>query len=497
MSRGVYSAILVLVCVFSTASHAKPLEHPPLGQTSSVELADAMASVLAGFDAQSDSAAARTGELRTHADYIAKHRFWRTFLEITGINAVQWIFNRYIVRSDEEAEQFELGWNTIEENMKNGFEWDDNKFFVNHFMHPFNGNMYYGAARDNGYDYYHSLLFCALGSWEWEHYGENNHPAINDWINTTYGGATYGEGLYRLSSMVLDNGARGWKRFGLEVAAGVLSPGRFVNRVITKEAWEVHQGPEDHRPEYLRGVAKAGARFIGDDHVFDDTQASAFASFAMEYGDPFTEPLRDPFDYFEFGLQFNFDSPDSIDKVGWIDVEGWLFGANEYNEDAVGDFWAAFAHFSYYSNEVFQYGAQEFGVGYLNSYKMGTQYHGHSRLNFNAILLGAAADDYVNITGRDYDYGPGLAAEAKWILEKNENPLLILEQDVSWIHTIDGDVGNHFIFLTDVRFDVPLHKQWKLGLEYIFYASRNDYDGLPDVNVSAPEFRASLAFDVD
>ena len=38
---------------------------------------------------------------------------------------------------------------------------------------------------------------------------------------------------------------------------------------------------------------------------------------------------------------------------------------------------------------------------------------------------------------------------------------------------------------------------WKLGLEYIFYASRNDYDGMPDVNVSAPEFRASLAFDVD
>lgn len=497
MSRPLSTAVLVALCVVSGTASAKPLEHPPLGQASHVEIADAVAAVMAGYQAPGDSAVAPSDTLRSHASYVANHRFLRTFLEITGINAVQWFFNRYIVRSGEEAEQFELGWNTVEENMKNGFEWDDNKFFVNHFMHPFNGNMYYGAARDNDYSYYQSLLFCALGSWQWEHYGENNHPAINDWINTTYGGATYGEGLYRLSSMVLDNQARGWERVGLEVAAGILSPGRFVNRVVTGEAWQVHKGPEDHRPEYLRGVAKAGARFIGNHHVFDDTEASAFASFAMEYGDPFTEPLEKPFDYFEFGIQFNFDSPDSIDKVGWIDVEGWLFGKNQYDADATGAFWAGFAHFSYYSNEVFQYGAQEFGVGYLNSHKMSEQYNGFARLNFNAILLGAAADDYVNITGRDYDYGPGLAAEAKWILERNQDPILMLEQDVSWIHTIDGDVGNHFIFLTDVRVEVPLHDLWKLGLEYIFYASRNDYDGLPDVNVSAPEFRASLAFDID
>jgi len=489
MSRPVFASSLVALLLLSGASAARTLEHPPLG-----------AGAFAAYESQDTShvaAPAHRDTLRTHESFVAKHRFLRTTLEVVFINRVQNLMNRYVVRSGPETDQFVITWDSIKENIKNGFEWDDNKFITNHFAHPYNGALYFGAARANDYDFFHSFLFAAAGSWGWEFAGENNHPAVNDWINTSYGGATFGESLYRLSTLVLDNRATGGKRILLELGAGVLSPGRFLNRMVTGEGYRVHQNPPGHEPDHLVGVFETGARMIGDDHVWEDTEASAFISFATEYGDPFSETLEKPFDTFDFGIQFNFDSPDSIDVVGYIDVEGWLFGANEYDADHVGDFVAGFSHFNFYSNEVYRYGSQEIGAGYLNRYRMGERYRGSARVDLNAILLGASKADHFNVSGRDYDYGPGMALELKWALERDEHEILSLEQDVSWIHAIDGNIADHFIFMTDARFQIPIHDHIKLGVEYLFYAAFREYKDYPDVDVSAPELRLSAAFDID
>ena len=35
-----------------------------------------------------------------------------------------------------------------------GFEWDDNNFATNHFLHPYHGAVYFTGARANGYTFW-------------------------------------------------------------------------------------------------------------------------------------------------------------------------------------------------------------------------------------------------------------------------------------------------------------------------------------------------------
>jgi hypothetical protein len=102
----------------------------------------------------------------------------------------------------------------------------------------------------------------------------------------------------------------------------------------------------------------------------------------------------------------------------------------------------------------------------------------------------------VNVSGRDYDYGPGLGMVLKWHLERNETVILSVEQDASWIHSIDGNKANHYIFMTDARFQIPVHHNFKIGLEYLFYAAFREYKDYENVDVSAPEFRISANFNI-
>jgi hypothetical protein len=67
---------------------------------------------------------------------------------------------------------------------------------------------------------------------------------------------------------------------------------------------------------------------------------------------------------------------------------------------------------------------------------------------------------------------------------------------VNWIHSIDGNAANHYLFMTDARFQLPLHRNFKIGVEYLFYAAFRNYDDYPNVDVSSPEFRLSANLDL-
>ena len=87
--------------------------------------------------------------------------------------------------------------NTIKENFKHGFIRDNDKLGTNTFLHPYNGNLYFNAARANGFNLRQSELFAIAGSAMWEMFMENEYPSTNDIIATPIGGAALGEVLYR------------------------------------------------------------------------------------------------------------------------------------------------------------------------------------------------------------------------------------------------------------------------------------------------------------
>ena len=124
-------------------------------------------------------------------------------------------------------------------NLKHGWVWDDDHFGTNFIGHPHSGNIYFNVARSNGYSFWASLPFAIEGSLMWEYFGENTQPSKNDIVNTPISGMFLGEVLYRISSNILDDRARGINRFWRELIAGILDPPRALNRLTQGKMFRV------------------------------------------------------------------------------------------------------------------------------------------------------------------------------------------------------------------------------------------------------------------
>src|SRR6185295_19597041 len=81
-----------------------------------------------------DSASADSASLA-----LPEKNFKRAALEVTGVNVGIWLFCRYI-REGGTNPGFRIGLQSWQENLLNGFEWDDNQFATNQFAHPYHGS---------------------------------------------------------------------------------------------------------------------------------------------------------------------------------------------------------------------------------------------------------------------------------------------------------------------------------------------------------------------
>lgn len=142
----------------------------------------------------------------TDLAYYGKKHFWRAAGEVVGFNIGLWAFDRYVQHGDWAY----INLNTIKENFKHGFIWDNDQLGTNTFLHPYNGSLYYAAGRSNGFNYWQSELFAIAGSAMWELFMECEYPSTNDVIATPIGGAVLGETLFRASDALLDDRTGGW-----------------------------------------------------------------------------------------------------------------------------------------------------------------------------------------------------------------------------------------------------------------------------------------------
>lgn len=149
----------------------------------------------------------------TDLAYYGKKHFWRAAGEVVGFNIGLWAFDRYVQHGDWAY----INLNTIKENFKHGFIWDNDQLGTNTFLHPYNGSLYYAAGRSNGFNYWQSELFAIAGSAMWELFMECEYPSTNDVIATPIGGAVLGETLFRASDALLDDrtGGNGTFRTGI------------------------------------------------------------------------------------------------------------------------------------------------------------------------------------------------------------------------------------------------------------------------------------------
>lgn len=351
-----------------------------------------------------------------------KHKaFWRASAEVVGMNLGLWAFDRYI----QKGEFAYISWETIKENFKHGFEWDNDHLSTNMFAHPYNGSLFYNAGRSNGYNYWQSSLFAIGGSAMWEMFMEKEYPSTNDIIATPIGGAAIGEVLYRTSDLVIDDRSSGAERFGRELAGFIISPMRGFTRIVTGRAWK-HRATSGKRfgipPVYLS--LSLGSRILFFHNEQNYTAAGLTARINLEYGEKFEEKTTQPYDYFTFLLDLDVIKHQPL--LSRLEIEGRLLGRQFVDSKNTNLSIGLYQHFDYFDSDTI---SSKQNTWLLNAclvpYKFGTPAsfgggalisHNHERIwriegyaHVNAILLGGILSDFYRNYHRNYNWGMGFS----------------------------------------------------------------------------------------
>jgi hypothetical protein len=447
----------------------------------------------AGAQAPSGEAAPDTAVARQAAGAAApqtvlrqKH-FWRASGEILGLNTAIWAYDRYIREGGGAG--FRIGTGSWEENIENGFEWDDNNFDTNMFAHPYHGSLYFNTARANGYDFWESVPFAFAGSFTWEYLFETHHPSFNDWVMTSVGGIGLGEVLYRLSSAVLDNTATGSGRTWREIAGLAISPMRGATRLLSGEWFEVGPNPPDRLPDYWSAQLRLGLRRTSVEDLWTSDTTRVFLRALFEYGDLLAEGPRKPFDAFTFDAQLNFDEAEA---VGYVFGEGLLGATPLRSTESSLHHLGGTLQFTYFNTYAFQFGGASLAANLLSRIGMPEGWRFVSNLDVPVYLLAAVDSDYENFSGRVYDFGPGFGLGFRAALERDKWDIIGFSRRQAWVHAANGNNVDHAVTYTTARAQIPLRGTFGVGVEYALYNKESDYKDYPDVSTRLPELRLYL-----
>lgn len=349
-------------------------------------------------------------------EYYGKKHFWRASAEVVGFNLGLWAFDRFALHGDYSY----ISWNSIKRNFRKGFVWDNDMLATNTFMHPYNGSLYYGAGRANGFNYWQSTLFSLGGSAMWEFFMENEYPSINDIIATPVGGAVIGETLFRASDAVLDDRSTGAERFGREAAAFILSPLRGINRIITGQAWK-HRATSGH----MFGIpniamqASLGLDIMTFQGRMQSPYVGANLQFDLEYGDRFEAKSTKPYDYFtlRLGLQGMKYQP----VLSQVEIKGRLISREVLDHKNSSGSIGLYQHFDYYDSDTisnlekvpYKLGVPaSVGAGFMFRDVERHRYVFDAYAHVNAVILGAILSDHYQSDERNYNFGSGFSIKA-------------------------------------------------------------------------------------
>ncbi|MDR1981698.1 MAG: DUF3943 domain-containing protein [Tannerellaceae bacterium] len=340
---------------------------------------------------------------------------WGAAIGLTwGSNVAIWSFNRFIARSDFAY----IGLNTVKENFKKGFVWDNDKVGTNMFGHPYHGSLYFNAARSNGFSFWEAGGFNLGGSLMWEMLMENEYPSINDLVTTPVGGLILGETFYRLSDVILDDRAVGFERFGRELTGLVVSPVRGINRIIRGDAWRKRNasGRQFGIPDISVRVAVGMRALELKDELFDKGVGMT-TTLHVEYGDRFATKTEKPYDYFMLNANLHVQKMQPV--LGQINIKGRLYSTGLM--DSPKDFLSlgVYQHFDYYDSDIisavspyvpYRFCAPaSFGLGLVYDNKRFRKWKIDSFFHANVILMGASLSDHYVVDDRNYNLANGFS----------------------------------------------------------------------------------------
>jgi hypothetical protein len=439
-------------------------------------------------------------------------------VETVGINVGVWAFNRFVTQEDFARINFK----TMGNNLSRAFVWDNDQFSTNLLGHPYQGGLYFNAARANGMNFWQSAPYTVAGSLMWEFFMENEYPSINDFVSTPVGGMALGEITFRLSNLLIDNRATGWNRFGREALSTLISPMSGLNRIFSGEAWKTgnYRGvvTSDIPVHFYAGT---GHRALAEDsEIKNKIDNTVFLDMRLLYGNLFSEENEKPYDAFMVRTSFNFFSEQPV--IGNVNIIGQLWGKSylpDLSDGRKSLHWGVFQHFDYYdSNTVFErQQVNSYRIAEAAALGVGGQYKRISKRNtlfflsayLNGILLGGSITDYYRVVNRDYNLGSGFSSKLyAGLMFGNKAGLNVKFEDYrlfTWKGysadmnlsqltgyemsnlNIQGDRGNTKFTILNLSFDYYLKKRYVFSIETSYYSRNSFYDCFPRVKYQTVE----------
>jgi hypothetical protein len=404
---------------------------------------------------------------------------WKPAVEVAAINLLFMGYNRYVAKADYAYVNFD----TWKHNLSSEPEWDTDEFGINFIGHPYQGTLYFNAARSHGYTYWQSLPFAVAGSLTWEYFGENTLPSYNDMIYTPLNGAALGEILHRLSSNILDDRTRGRERAIREVAAGIVNPVRGLNRLLQGQTFRVTD--EDlYENEPLNLTVFAGLHRLNteENDVFGKGKSNSMLSLQLDYGRPFEPVKRQPFDFFRLRAEFSSGKADTIaSRINNVTGYGILAGRN-MQLGRLSLLTGAFQYYDYWNTRNFELGALGFGGGVFSMLELGNRVNLFTNAHLGIIpLAGNSTRSAPDVSGfRNYTFNTGLQGKIESTLALSDHATIAFVYYHFWLNTFDGIKGNNSIGIVRPRATVQLYKNLSLGYEHFGYATNRRLADYPN-----------------
>ena len=415
-----------------------------------------------------------------------KRRPGVAIVEVLGINLLYNLVNQ-VIKPTEEKKYFRTSPSSWWENLKYGFEWDDNAFAVNQIGHPYQGSNYFNAGRSSGLSFWESAPLAALGSATWEYFGETHKPSVNDLINTTVGGIAIGEMLHRTGWLIRDTTKTGGGRLWSEILATVVDPITGMNRFISGDAGKVSEKPAEFVPSRTAGDLEAGVLWRGDNTKAVNSTGEPYAQINLSYGDAMGSQYRQPYDAFAIGMRLGGGSAISEGLI-----RGRLYG-RPFGKDKSSQF-LVFQAYDYVTNTAYEFGGQSVYTAVASRFKQSERHDIVTIAGGGPLLLGAFNSPYVFGQDRYYDYGPGLVFTASAALRRDGFPVLRIRYEGVYLHVVSGTSGDHVSQSLRLEGLIPVRGRLRLGLAADYVRRKVYYDFEDDRDDKYPQLRVFLAW---
>jgi hypothetical protein len=415
-------------------------------------------------------------------DYVphdATKHFWLAVGELAIVEFIPWAAAKWV----RDWEHPEDNWANVTpetwwSNINNGWEYDGDAFLTNYFAHPYHGSLYFNTGRANGYDFWESTAWTAVGSGLWEYFGETFRPAFNDWINTTVNGITLGEILHRLSVVVTDNTETGSRRVWLEIGGALINPVRGFNRLIKGETARVYPNPEDRKPEDFVFKFDVGVRRIdekGNGAEFATKgQQEGILAIDFYYGNIMKDDLMNPFSSFTLSAAIGTRGSALTRLQGRGNLFGWELRKNRNTQHR----FVSTLNYNYFSNPGFIYGGTSTVQQLISRFSIGEKTNIVTNFGGEFILMGATPTDYFeDVEGRNYDFGPGVGLNLSGTIRSGVWDLVRLIYTSKWIWTQSEPADSkHHLHLVSLQGGYPITNYIFVGLGAGVYWRNSAYN---------------------